>query len=119
MNLDYLFINWIRAFILIVVTYNPTGWCFMAWANDPSSPSGTVFFVGIVLFLAYFYFARLAFKQIHAIGIIVVALVFYFFIIALAELSYTYTWINHLPAEWLLIVIVSLFIGIAVSVRAP
>ena len=118
MGFDYLLTNFVRAIILLALTYNPTGWCYFGWIDArPDLPPSLVLFVGIILFLGYVFFFKQAMKQVGGLGIIVLAVLFVLLISALAELGGLFWMHRPLLPEWILLAVIAAFMATSVTVR--
>ena len=66
-------IRWVFAFLLLVVTYNPTEWNYVRWsmANYQTSLSLTVLF-GLILLVGYIIYLRATLRSIGLFGMILI-----------------------------------------------
>lgn len=66
-------IRWVFAFVLLVVTYNPTEWNYVRWgmANVDSNLSMTVLF-GLILGVGYIIYLRATLRSIGIFGMILI-----------------------------------------------
>lgn len=66
-------IRWVFAFVLLVVTYNPTEWNYVRWgmANADSNLSMTVLF-GLILGVGYIIYLRATLRSIGIFGMILI-----------------------------------------------
>ena len=118
MDFDYFIVNWLRAFLLIVATHNPTNWNFFSWLDArPDIPPSLLFFIGSIMVLAYYWFFKQALKHVRGIGILVLAILMFSLIIGLAQFAYRYPFLRQMEVGWPLIVVVSAFLAVSVSYR--
>lgn len=119
MDFDYFVVNWGRAFLLLALTFNPTGWSYLAWLESrPDIPPTLVFFFSAILLLIYYWFFKQAMKQIKGIGILLLTMLFFSLSIGLAQLSFRFPFLLEMEVAWPLIALVSAFVAVAVSYRS-
>lgn len=70
-------IRWVFAFILLVVTYNPTPWNYVSWTmtNWESKLSISVF-LGLLIIIGYIIYLRATVRSIGLFGMFLVLSVF-------------------------------------------
>jgi len=70
-------IRWLFAFVLLVVTYNPTRWNYVEWtmANWQSKLSISVF-LGLLIIIGYIIYLRATVRSIGLFGMFLVLSVF-------------------------------------------
>lgn len=117
-DFDHLLVNWIRALGLFLVAANPTGWSYIGWiSHRPDLPASLVFLVGFLIFLGFAAFFRQAMKNLKGGGILILSLIFYLIAINIHGLTRGLPWLEQLSADWLLVLLTSLMMATAVSIR--
>jgi len=67
------FIRWISAFILLVVTYNPSFWSYSTWVGENYSTNLPVaVLVGLILIAGYLVFLRATLNSIGIVGMVLI-----------------------------------------------
>ncbi len=109
------FLRWLFAFLLLMLTYNPTDWNYVRWAleNYEQFLSMTVL-LGLVLIIGYIIYLRATIRSIGAFGMLLVlavigALLWVLYDLGLLDLENTD--IN----VWLGIFAMSVVLGIGLS----
>lgn len=109
------FLRWLFAFLLLMLTYNPTDWNYVRWAlkNYEQFLSMTVL-LGLVLVIGYIIYLRATIRSIGAFGMLLVlavigALLWVLYDLGLLDLENTD--IN----VWLGIFALSVVLGIGLS----
>lgn len=93
-------IRWLFALALVSGTYNPTGYCYVAWLFDQDAGLFAVkLFIGICLLITYLFAFSLAFRALGWSGFALAAIFFVTLLWALAALGIL------LPALALIIVL--------------
>jgi hypothetical protein len=84
-------IRWLFAFVLLVVTYNPTRWNYVEWtmANWESKLSISVF-LGLLIIIGYIIYLRATVRSIGLFGMFLVLSVFG----TLVWVLYDQGWVN-------------------------
>ncbi len=107
--------QWLRAFGLVILTYNPNGIGYLSWvARDPDLPASLALLCGIALMAGYVFYIRGTLSAIGrwgALGLTVFLLVVLW---TLADYRIVNT-SNDLVFEWSLLIILSLVFAIGVS----
>ena len=68
--LKKMLIRWAAAFVLVMITYNPTSWNYVRWAIDSYAENlSVVILLGLILFVAYVVFVRATLQSIGKVGI--------------------------------------------------
>lgn len=68
------FLRWLFAFVLLAVTFNPTDWNFIRWANTygrEQMPLAALF--AVLLTIAYVIYLRATLRSIGGVGMALVA----------------------------------------------
>ncbi len=108
-------IRWVFAILLVLITYNPTGYSFLHWfwpIGNEQLPLKIL--TSLVMLVIYVIFLRATFRSIGILGVI--------FAIAL---SATLIWLfidqgwmsleNHTAMTWVLLIVVGTILGIGIS----
>ena len=110
-----LLIRWIFAFVLVIVTYNPTPWNYTRWALDTyETRLSIVVLAGLVLLVGYIIFLRATLRSIGLFGVVLILALMGAIVWVLLDMGW-------LPVEnpdamvWLGIVAVSAVMGIGLS----
>lgn len=106
------FIRWISAFILLVVTYNPSFWNYSTWVGaNYSSNLPVAVLVGLILIAGYLVFLRATLNSIGIVGmVLILALVG-----ALLWVLFSMNWLtfgNYTFNAWVVILALSLVLAV-------
>ncbi|WP_420568102.1 DUF6524 family protein [Thalassovita sp.] len=109
------FLRWLAAFILLALTYNPSGFNYAKWASlSYSSQLPMVVLLGLLLLVGYIVYLRATLRSIGAFGMFLVmaiigALLWVLFDWGLLDLQ------NQRMNTWLGIIALSVVLGIGLS----
>ncbi|MEE4144553.1 MAG: DUF6524 family protein [Halieaceae bacterium] len=107
--------RWAFALILVLGTYNPTQWCYYAWATADSTTFGPVVaIVGIVLLIGWIMFIRATFESMGWLGITLGAALFG----CIAWLFVDQGWLSldsNAAITWVVLLILSLILAAGMS----
>lgn len=107
--------RWLIALVLVVVTYNPTGFSYLSWALDNIQQELPYkLLIGLVLVVGYVIFLRATFRSIGVFGIVLISAIFGAVIWILVDqqlLSPT----NRDVIIWLILLLIATILGIGVS----
>jgi len=107
--------RWAFALVLVFGTYNPTQWCYYAWATAESTTFGPVVaIVGIILLIGWIMFVRATFESMGWLGIILGAALFG----CVAWLFVSQGWLSldsTATIAWVVLVILSLVLAVGMS----
>ena len=108
-------LRWIFAILLVLITYNPTGYSFIHWfwpIGNEQLPLKIL--TALVMLVVYVIFLRATFRSIGILGVL--------FAVAL---SATLIWLfidqgwmsldNHTAMTWVLLIVVGTILGIGIS----
>jgi hypothetical protein len=108
-------LRWIFAILLVLITYNPTGYSFIHWfwpIGNEQLPLKIL--TALVMLVVYVIFLRATFRSIGILGVL--------FAVAL---SATLIWLfidqgwmsldNHSAMTWVLLIVVGTILGIGIS----
>ncbi len=115
MNIGGFLLRWLFAFILVVVTFNPTGYSLFHWLwplSDTQLPLKIL--VVIVVFGSYIFYLSATFKSLGLLGIIILLA----FCSTLIWLFVDQGWLdlsNSGILSWVMIFMVSTVLGIGIS----
>ena len=106
---------WIGAFLLLVLTYNPTGRSYIHWVEfNPFLPASIILLVGFLLCLGYAFFIRETLKNVGGRGVLLIATFLAVLIWTLSD----YGWIDlYRPffLDWLLLCLGALTLAVGPS----
>ena len=108
-------LRWIFAFVLLAVTFNPTEWNYVRWAESnwrEDMPLAILF--GLVLTIAYVIYLRATFRSIGALGMVLVAALVGALVWVLIDWG-VLTLANRSLNIWLAILALSVVLGIGLS----
>ena len=110
-----LLIRWIFAFVLVIVTYNPTPWNYTRWALDTyETRLSIVVLAGMVLLVGYIIFLRATLRSIGLFGVVLILALLGAIVWVLLDMG----WLsveNPDAMVWLGIIAVSAVMGIGLS----
>lgn len=70
-------IRWLAAFVLLALTFNPTGFNYVRWAQDSwATSTPLVVLAGLVLLVAYVLFFTAVLRGIGILGVVLILAVF-------------------------------------------
>ena len=105
-------LRWLFAFVLLAVTYNPTGWSFFPWVLEGWESSLPIaVLIGLVLLVAYVLFFTAVLRGIGVVGVVLVLAV----IAALIWVLYDIGWIsleNPSANAWIGLIALSIVLAI-------
>ena len=108
-------IRWLAALVLLVLTYNPTGFSFAHWAERSfATDRSLVVLAGLLLFVGYAVYLRATLRSIGAFGMILVAAI----VAALLWVLFDLGWLsldNATFNQWLGILALSVVLGVGLS----
>ncbi|MDQ2092510.1 DUF6524 family protein [Rhodalgimonas zhirmunskyi] len=109
------FLRWVAAFGLLALTFNPTQWNFVRWAQqDFSEQMPMVVLAGLLLLVGYIVYLRATLRSIGAFGMgLVLAIV-----AAALWVLYDQGWVdfaNPTLNTWIALVALSLVLGVGLS----
>lgn len=103
------------ALALVLGTYNPTGFSFVAWAFGEGSEFGPpILIVGVILLIGWIFVVKTTFDAIGLLGVILGGVLFsaiIWWFIDLGFLSLESTGIM----TWLILIVISLILGVGMS----
>ena len=107
--------RWIFALALVLGTYNPTQWCYYAWATADSTTFGPIVaIVGIVLLIGWIMFIRATFESMGWLGITLGAAL----CASVAWLFVNQGWLSlesDATIAWVVLIILSLILAAGMS----
>ena len=107
--------RWVFALALVLGTYNPTQWCYYAWATAESTTFGPIVaIVGIILLIGWIMFVRATFESMGWLGITLGAALFG----CVAWLFVNQGWLSldsSTMIAWVVLVILSLILAFGMS----
>lgn len=107
--------RWVAAFALLALTFNPTEWNFVSWAQrDFSAQMPLVVLAGLLLLVGYIVYLRATLRSIGAFGMgLILAIV-----AAALWVLYDQGWLdfeNPTLNTWIALVALSLVLGVGLS----
>ena len=115
MNLTGFFLRWLFALLLIMVTFNPTGYSLFHWVWPFANEQLPLKILVMVVVLAcYIFYVSASMKSLGALGIVVV----FAFCATLVWLFVDQGWLNLKNSSilaWVMILMLSLVLGLGVS----
>ncbi len=70
-------LRWLFAFALLALTYNPTGWCFVAWVRGGSGEVLSLqVLAGLLLGVGYIVYLHATLRSIGVFGILLTLAIF-------------------------------------------
>jgi len=108
-------LRWLAAFVVVALTYNPTGPSYFHWVRDAVDLADPVLILcGLVLFISYVVLIRATISSIGPIGAALVAAVVGVFVWMLVE--YNIIDLNNpTVTQWLAILGVSFVLGVGLA----
>lgn len=107
--------RWVFALALVLGTYNPTQYCYSAWALAEGTTFGPLIaLVGVALLSAWIIFLRATFMSMGWLGIVLGAALFGCLVWLLVDVG----WLNlDSPGaiSWLALVVLSLILALGMS----
>lgn len=108
-------IRWLIAFVLLALTWNPTSYNYIVWAQtNAQAQLPLAVFVGLLLMIGYIIYLRATLRSIGPLGMVLVSAVFASLIWVLIDMGLLQTG-NSVLNQWLGIVAASLVLGIGLS----
>ena len=108
-------IRWAAAFVLLALTYNPTQWNYVAWAQaNGQERLPLAVLAALVLLVGYIIFLRATLRSIGALGMLLVAALFGALVWVLVDMGLL-TLDDPRFATWLGLVALSLVLGVGLS----
>jgi hypothetical protein len=105
-------LRWLAAFVLLVLTYNPTEWSYVRWAvNNWSAQLPLAVFLGLVLVVAYVLFFTALLRGIGALGVVLILALLASLVWVLAS----YGWLsleNPTANTWIALVVLSVVLAV-------
>ena len=105
-------LRWLFAFVLLAITYNPTSFNFVHWANDNWEASLPLIVLGgLVLLVIYVVFMTAVFRGIGRLGVVLILAVF----AALIWVLYDFGWLsldNPSALTWIALFAMSVVLAI-------
>lgn len=105
-------LRWLFAFVLLAITYNPTSFNYVRWANDGWDTSLPLIVLGgLVLIVIYVVFLTAVFRGIGKLGVILILAVFAAFVWVL----YDFGWLsleNPSALTWIALIALSVVLAI-------
>lgn len=105
-------LRWLAAFVLLVLTYNPTQWSFVRWAmNSWNEQLPLAVFLGLVLLIAYVLFFTALLRGIGALGVVLILALLASLVWVLAS----YGWLsleNPTANTWIALVVLSVVLAV-------
>lgn len=113
---DFL-VRWVGALILVLLTYNPSGWSYLHWVRDAFGDSGLGpihFLAGAVLVAGWAVFFVATRRALGDVGLFIAALVLAMLVWLLVDIG----WLGFgsvTSISWILLVCVSILLGLGLS----
>ena len=108
-------IRWIFAFVLLALTYNPTGWSYYSWAvANWETQLPLTALLGLVLLAGYIIYLRATLRSIGLFGIILILAIAG----TLLWVIYDFGWLsldNPTVLTWIGLVVLSVVLAIGLS----
>ena len=115
MNIGGFFLRWLFAFILVVITFNPTGYSLFHWLWPMSDLQLPLKILAVIVILGcYIFYLSATFKSLGLLGIIILLA----FCGTLIWLFVDQGWLELSDSgvfSWLMIFMISTLLGIGVS----
>ena len=103
------------AVLLVLVTWNPSGWSYADWTlREPSTFDAVKAFVGVVLVAAWVFCIRAAWVSLGALGIVLVALLLGTAVWMLVQFGVV-PGDNRRMLVWIALVAIGIALGIGLS----
>ncbi|MEM9428016.1 MAG: DUF6524 family protein [Pseudomonadota bacterium] len=109
-----LLIRCAAALVLVMVTFNPTGFSYTHWALSGGANLPLAILLGLVLLVAYVVFLRATFRSIGFIGIGLVVAVVGAFVWLLTDFGII-NFQNPGVMAWIGLIVISLVLGLGLS----
>jgi len=108
-------LRWLAAFLVVALSYNPTGTSYFHWARESFDITNPVLVLcGLVLVIAYIVLLRATISSIGPIGAVLVAAVVAAFVWMLVHYGIIDLQ-NPTMTQWLAIIGVSFVLGVGLS----
>jgi hypothetical protein len=108
-------LRWLAAFMLLALTYNPTAFSYVRWAENAfSERMPLVVLAGLILFVGYVIYLRATLRSIGAFGMLLTVAVFSALVWVLFDFG-VLSFENPSLNTWLALVCLSLILGIGLS----
>lgn len=114
--LDFL-LRWLAAFLLVFLTYNPSGWSYVHWVKDALSNDGlgpVHFLAGALLIAGWSIFIVATRRSLGDLGLFLGAVVLALLVWFLVDLG----WLGFdsvTAVSWVVLVCVSVLLGLGLS----
>lgn len=107
--------RWVVAVILVLATYNPTGWCYYSWVVENGQGSLPLkMLAGLVLVIGFVVLLRASLRSLGALGILLTAAL----LAVIAWLMADLRWIdlgNRQILAWVVLFVVATILAVGVS----
>ncbi len=107
--------RWLFALVLVLGTYNPTGFSWLGWALGETTEFGPVIvIVGLLLLIGWIFLVRTAFDALGWLGVTLGAALFAAVIWLLVDLG----WISMESTgvlTWLTLIVISLILAVGMA----
>ncbi len=108
-------IRWLGAFVLLALTYNPTQWNYVTWAQANMADNLSVtLLLGLLLGLGYLLYGSATLRSIGVLGIVLVAALFALVLWVLYDWGLLALG-NSALNTWLSILVLSVILGVGLS----
>jgi Family of unknown function (DUF6524) len=108
-------LRWLGAFVLLAITYNPTPWNFVTWAQANFTTNLPItLLLGLILALGYLLYVGATLRSIGVLGIVLLAALFALVLWVLYDwgmLSLGNSALN----TWISILVLSVILGVGLS----
>jgi Family of unknown function (DUF6524) len=108
-------VRFLLALLLVLVTFNPTGYSFIHWfATDFPAVTPVKVVAGLALFIAWIVFVRATFQSIGTLGVVLMGI----FFAALIWLFVSWGWLdlaNKGALTWIVLIIIALVLTAGLS----
>jgi hypothetical protein len=106
-------VRWLLSFVLVLLTFNPTGYSFIHWlAEGEATPAKAV--AGVALLIAWIIFVRSTLQSIGVLGVVLCGLLF----AALVWLFASWNWLDlhsQSALTWLGLLLISFVLAAGLS----
>ncbi len=107
--------RWVFALLLVLGTYNPSGWSYVSWLlREETSFGPVVAIVGLLLLIGWIFCVKTAFDALGWLGVTLGAALFAAFVWLIVDLG----WISMESTSiltWLTLVVVSLILAVGMA----